>query len=264
MKSTFFLLIFCFSFGFIQRAMATHDPSIIQPVSNTPDEMPDADEPVVYFKANGVDPVWRLSISQSRIDFQTAASGFGTFTAPHVEPVKAMDSNIKIYKLQTDAGQMEIEIAQMLCQNENSRERFPYAVTVSLKQGRDTTFTYFTGCGLFVTDERLEAKWILQELKGDALKALQLNDTVPFLELHARGNSFSGYGGCNELHGRIFSERNLLRFTDIVPTKRSCPAISMETEFIKALQFSTYFEIADDKLILSNPGGVLMTLIKQE
>lgn len=216
----------------------------------------------IYFKANGVDPVWTLTISPIQIDFKTQASGFNPVSAPHVEPVKAMDSKIKMYKLKTADAELNVEIAMMLCQNENSHERFPYAVTISLRQGADTTFTYFTGCGLYVTDTGLEAKWILEQIKTDTVMASHFNDTLPSLVLHANGNSFSGYSGCNTINGRIFAERNLLRFTDFVMSKRTCAPANREKDFINGLKFSTQYTIEGDRLILSNPGGPTLSFKK--
>jgi len=218
----------------------------------------------IYFKANGVDPLWTLTISQYQVDFRTQASGFEPFSAPHAEPIKAMDSNIKMYRLNSGSAEMEVELAQMLCQNENSRERFSYAITISLKESGDTTATYFTGCGLYVTDTGLSARWILEQLKEDSVSASQFNDTLPYLQLHANGNSFSGYGGCNTINGRLFSERTLLRFTDMVLSKRTCATKAKEDEFIKALQFSTQYTIEGDRLILSNPGGRLLVFLRAD
>jgi len=216
----------------------------------------------IYFKSNGVDPVWTLTISPIQIDFKTQSTGFNPISSPHVEPVKGVDSNIKMYKIKTPEAELNVEITKMLCQNENSHERFPYAVTVALKQGKDTTFTYFTGCGLYVTDTSLEAKWVLDVLKTDTVTAADFNDTLPFVSLRANGNSFSGYGGCNTIQGRIFSERNLLRFTDFVVTKRTCAATNREKDFINNLKFSTQYLIEGDRLILSNPGGPTLTFKK--
>ena len=216
----------------------------------------------IYFKANGVDPVWTLTISPIQIDFKTQATGFNPVSAPHVEPIKAMDSNIKMYKVKTAGAELNIELTKMLCQNENSHERFPYAITISLRQGTDTTFTYFTGCGLYVTDTSLEAKWTLEQLKTEAVTAVDFNDTLPFLELHSNGNAFSGYGGCNKINGRIFSERNLLRFTDFVVSKNTCAPTNREKDFINGLKFSTQYTIEGDHLMLSNPSGPTLSFKK--
>jgi len=211
-----------------------------------------------------VDPVWSLTISAYQIDFKTQASGFESISAPHVEPNKAMDSNIKMYRVQTESGQMDVEIAKMLCQNEGSKERFPYAVTIMIKQGKDTTFTYFTGCGQYVTDSRLEAHWVLSHIKSEPVTASQFNDTLPNLSLHANGNSFTGYCGCNIVNGHLFSERSLLRFTNMVYTKRTCPTKAKEDEFIKGLEFSTNYAIDGDQLTLSNYYGVTLVFRRIE
>ncbi len=224
----------------------------------------DPGQSVIYFKANGVDPVWTLTISSYQIDFKTTASGFESISAPHVEPIKAMDSNIKMYRVQTESGQMDVEIAKMLCQNEGSKERFPYAVTIMIKQGKDTTFTYFTGCGQYVTDSRLEAKWTLLQIKSETVTATQFNDTLPNLDLHANGNSFAGYCGCNTVNGHLFSERSLLRFTNMVYSKRNCPTKPKEDEFIKNLEFSTQYSIEGDRLTLSNYSGVTLVFKRTE
>ncbi|MBK9105234.1 MAG: META domain-containing protein [Saprospiraceae bacterium] len=224
----------------------------------------DQGQSVIYFKANGVDPVWSLTISAYQIDFKTQASGFESISAPHVEPVKGMDSNIKTYKVKTETGQMEVEIAKMLCQNEGSKERFPYAVTIMIRQGSDTTYTYFTGCGQYVTDSRLEARWVLSHIKSEPVTASQFNDTLPNLSLHANGNSFTGYCGCNIVNGHLFSERTLLRFTNMVYTKRLCPTKAKEDEFIKGLEFSTNYAVDGDQLTLSNYYGVTLVFKRVE
>jgi heat shock protein HslJ len=218
----------------------------------------------IYFKANGADPVWTLTISPVQIDFKTQATGFNPMSAPHVEPIKAMDSNIKMYKVKIAGAELNVEIAKLLCQNENSHERFPYAVTISLRQGTDTTFTYFTGCGLYITDTRLEAKWLLEQIKTETVTDFHFDDTLPYLILHANGNSFSGFGGCNTINGRIFSEHNLLRFTDFVLSKRECAPTNREKDFINALKFSTQFVVEGDHLILSNPGGPTLSFKKSD
>ena len=259
MKSFAFLPLFiglCIGHTFLNKSFTYQEDSILTPV------VMESASNAIYFKANGVDPVWTLTISPIQIDFKTKATGFNPVSAPHIEPVKAMDSNIKMYKVKTADAELNIEIAKMLCQNENSHERFPYAVTISLRQGTDTTFTYFTGCGVYVTDTSLEAKWILEQIKTDTVTAGHFNDTLPSLILHANGNSFSGYGGCNTINGRIFSERNLLRFTDFVVSKNTCTPTNREKDFISALKFSTQYTVEGVRLLLSNPSGPTLTFKK--
>lgn len=219
-------------------------------------------ESTIYFKASNIDPVWSLTISPHLIAFKSQVPNFGVFNSPHAEPVKAMDSNIKKYMLKTEEGTMEIELYKMLCMNDKTGERFSYSVKVSIQHPDDSVATNFNGCGTYVTDPGLEAKWLLSAMGAEPVHASQFNDTLPYLYVYARGNSFEGNSGCNTIRGRIFSERSLLRFTDLNLTKRKCANIAKEEEFTKALQFSTQYSLEDDKLILSNHAGVTLVFQK--
>lgn len=215
-------------------------------------------ESTIYFKASSIDPVWSITLSPHLIAFKSQVPEFSVFNSAHAEPVKAMDSNVKKYTLKTEEGTMEIELYKMLCMNEKTGERFSYSVKVSIQHPGDSVATSFNGCGAYVTDSGLEAKWVLYSIASDTVTADQFNDTLPYLYVYARGNSFEGNSGCNTIRGRIFSERSLLRFTDLNLTKRKCGNIAKEEEFTQALQFSTNYALEDDKLILSNHTGVTL------
>ncbi|HSF88526.1 MAG TPA: META domain-containing protein [Saprospiraceae bacterium] len=221
-------------------------------------QMEKSPESTIYFKASSIDPVWSVTLSPHLIAFKSQVPGFGVFNSPHAEPVKAMDSNVKKYTLQTEEGTMEIELYKMLCMNEKTGEQFPYSVKVSIQHTTDSVATSFNGCGKYVTDPGLEATWVLYAIGADTVTASQFNDTLPHLDLYARGNSFEGNSGCNTIRGRIFSERSLLRFTDLILTKRKCANIAREEQFTQALQFSTQYLLEDEKLILSNHAGVTL------
>ena len=219
------------------------------------------DEPppsTIYFKASGIEPVWSITISPQLIGFKSQVAEFGSLNFPHVEPVKASDGNIKKYTLKNEVGTMEIELYKMLCINEKTGERFSYSVKVSIQHPTDSVPTSFNGCGTYVTYPGLEAKWVLHAIAADTVTASQFNDTLPYLYVYARGNSFEGNSGCNTVRGRIFSERSLIRFTDLMQSKRKCGNIAKEEEFTKALQFSTQYALENDKLILSNHAGVTL------
>ncbi len=262
MRSVSFLLLSCLCLG-------TQFDVFCQVPTDKMDVIPNREKDIspgskIYFKAVGDDPDWTLAISPHGIEFRIQSTGYGNFSSPHVEPVKAMDSNIKLYKLRTAAGSMDIELTNMPCQNDLSRERFTYTVNMTYQQGIDTSVTYFNGCGKYITEPDLEHKWVLQEINSDTVTAAQFNDTLPYLLIYSRASSFEGYGGCNTINGRLFSERNMVRFTNLYLSKRKCVTIAKEEEFVKALQFSTQFEIIDHRLVLSNYNGVTMVLTKVE
>ena len=140
-----YLLLFC------ARLFSGHDmhsSTNVAPSSNQKVEpgVPSfsSPDPRVFFRAKGTFPTWSLSISELQIAFQSEDIRHPFFNAPYVEPVKVADANIRKYTVHTETGTMEVELAQMLCMNEGSKERFPYSVTVRLKTGVDTDFTSFT------------------------------------------------------------------------------------------------------------------------
>jgi heat shock protein HslJ/uncharacterized membrane protein len=262
MKLFSFLLIATICFCWSSVGQASGFTSIDTNVASGTGNKYTSEETLIYFKAIGDDPVWNLTISSEQVVFQTHYFGTDKFTFPHAEPVRVVETHTKKYSLQSGEAQIIIELDEKLCQNASSRERFTYGVIISIKRNIDSTFTDFFGCGHYITDKDLESIWILNQIKSDTVTASDFNDTLPYLELHASGNSFKGYGGCNTIDGRIFSEWHLLRFTNLVLSKRTCGPTNKEQEFIKALQFSTQFKLEENRLILSNPGGVTLVFTK--
>lgn len=260
-----YLLLFC------ARLFGGHDmhsSTNVAPSSNQKVEpgVPSlsSPDPRVFFRAKGTFPTWSLSISELQIAFQSEDIRHPFFNAPYVEPVKVADANIRKYTVHTETGTMEVELAQMLCMNEGSKERFPYSVTVRLKTGVDTDFTSFTGCGQYVTDEKLQQNgWVLEKIKDEVIGPANFRDTLPWIEIKANGNSFKGYGGCNTFTGRLYAEHTLLRFTDLVITKETIPHGNREADFISGLRFTTQYRFEEDTLILANPTGTTLVFRKK-
>ena len=69
------------------------------------------------------------------------------------------------------------------------------------------------------------------------------------------GNEFLGFGGCNQMNGKVFYERGLLRFTNISTTRMMCAPNNKEADFLEALQNTTNYHFESRHLILSNPSG---------
>ncbi len=207
----------------------------------------------IYFRASGNEPEWSLKIFEKIIEFTSLKPGFESFKSVHVEPIRAMDANVKMYRLATESGTMNIQIMQQECVNTMSGEKFPYSVRIEMVKNNNST--NFSGCGNYVTDSRLHDIWVLEKLNG---KLLNINDFMkefPNLEINSSTNNFIGFAGCNRMNGTLFFERGLLRFTNIITTRMGCPGNNKESEFLKALQSTTSYKVENLKLILSNPSG---------
>lgn len=217
---------------------------------------------IVYFKANGTQPIWNLDIAEDQIVFKSSTTGFDSFILPHAEPIRSENGNIKTYKVKSKEVEMEIQIAEMLCENPNSRERFPFSVTINVKRKADSVPTVFSGCGLYVPDNRLHGRWMVESIKSNPVPDSLFKEQPLYLELAVDGSYFTGFAGCNMISGRLFFERALFRLTDFVVPKDKCDQIAFEKSMISALQFTTQYTINRDELILGNPSETTLKLRK--
>lgn len=207
----------------------------------------------IYFRGKGNEPEWNLKISEKTIEFNSLSPGFETLTANHVEPIRAMDANVKMYRVTTDAVTMIIQIMQQQCTNTMSGEKSPYSVRIELI--KDNKSTFLSGCGNYITDSRLHDIWVLEELNGKKVVLTDFTKELPNLEINCSTNKFIGYAGCNRMNGTIFFERGLFRFTNTITTRMACSASNKENEFLKTLQSTINYKVENMRLVLSNSSG---------
>lgn len=205
-----------------------------------------------YFKSTGTEPFWSIIISNDKIVYKTPED---SIVMPHSEPVLAMDSNVKLYKIKTESAQFNIQISQLECANQMSGAISPYSVNVEFKKNTSSEFETITGCGQYITDYRLHDIWVLEELNGKKISKEDFSKEFPMMEIYASTNKFSGFSGCNRMNGSLFFEKDKLRFIDIASTKMMCENLNTETDFIKTLKSVTTYSIAENRLFLSNPSG---------
>ncbi len=203
-----------------------------------------------YFKASGAEPFWGLKIQENRVTLNMMED---TIITPHTEPIKAQDSNISMYRIQTEAVHIDVIIAQKECTNAMSGEKSPYTVTIAYKYTGEEETHALEGCGTYITDYRLHDIWVLQEMDGETVSKEEFNGKeAPNMEIDVNTNRFSGFSGCNRMTGGLFFEKDVLRFTQVAGTKMACPGMDKESEFLKNLQASTTYSISNNRLYLSN------------
>ena len=207
----------------------------------------------IYFRGNGNEPDWNLKISEKAIEFTSLKPGFEALSGPHVEPIRAMDANVKMYRVITASGLMIIQIMQQECFNTMSGEKSSYSIRIEIV--KDSISTFLNGCGNYITDSRLHDIWILEKLNGENVNQSNFAKELPNLEINSSANQFLGFAGCNRMNGTIFFERGLLRFTNIITTRMACGPNIKENEFLKALQSTTNYKVENMRLILTNPSG---------
>ncbi len=240
MKKSFFFGILVFTILSCKTATVSNT-TIVNDVEKSP-----------YFKASGTEPFWSILISEDKIVYKTPED---SIFMPHSQPILAMDSNVKMYKIKTESTEFNIQISQQECANEMSGEISPYKVAVEFKKNKTSEFENIKGCGHYITDYRLHDIWVLEELNGKKISSEDFSKEFPMLEIYASTNKFSGFAGCNRMNGSLFFEKGKLRFINIATTKMMCENSNKEGEFLTALQSTTTYSIGENRLILSNPSG---------
>lgn len=220
-------------------------------------------EPIInYFMGSGNEPFWNLSIAENQIEFTSLIEGFENIKTPHVEPVRAMDANVKMYKVETKTTQLIIQIFQSECVDSMSGKVSKYKIKVDIKHTADDDYKSLEGCGSYTTDYRLTDIWVLEELKGSKVTATDFMRELPLIEINTKDDKFFGYAGCNRMNGTLFFEKGIIRFTNIITTKMMCQEKNKENEFLQALQSTTTYKIENNRLWLSNSNGLQVVFKK--
>lgn len=215
----------------------------------------------IYFRAMGNEPEWSLKISPTQIEFTSLLPDFKSFTALHIDPIRAMDANVKTYRLTTSNGTAAITIEQQKCTNTMSGQELPYTVRVEMTNNSNTSKT-FLGCGYYVIDARLHDIWVLEKMNGENVSLNKFVKQLPYIEINSTNGTFMGYAGCNRMNGTVFFEKEVLRFTAISATKMYCGDENPENQFIQLLNSTTTYHIENLRLTLSNPSGVALVFKK--
>jgi len=231
--------------------------------SNTVSSVPSTEEDLYYyFKASGNEPFWNIKLGNEKVVFTSLIPGKENITFPSAESVKAMDANVKMYKVSNEKTTATITIQQLDCQDSMSGAISPYSTKVEIRNNSELETQKLTGCGKYLTDYRLHDIWVLEELNGYKVFITDFQKEFPRVEINSAENRFSGFGGCNSMTGQIFFEKDVLRFSKVVSTLMACPQGNKEGEFLKALQATTTYSIGDNRLTLSNPSGKLVVFKK--
>ena len=250
MKKCFQLLIIAIVFSGCKSTGTTpNEPVKSEPTFAYKQQMENL-EKGIYFRANGNEPDWNIKISEKTIEFSSLIPGFESLKGNHVEPLRAMDANVKMYQVTDKSISMIIQIMQQECINTMSDDKSAYSVRIEIV--KDNVSTFLSGCGNYITDSHLHDIWVLEKLNGEKVSPADFTKELPNLEINSSTNTFMGFAGCNRMNGIIFFERGLLRFVNTITTRMACGDNNKENEFLKALQSTTTYKVENLRLTLTN------------
>ncbi|GAB3726958.1 hypothetical protein GCM10027594_08800 [Hymenobacter agri] len=106
-----------------------------------------------------------------------------------------------------------------------------------------------------------ETRWVLRQLAGKPV-SVPANTREAYLLLRADGTA-EGNGSCNRFRGSFFSEtESELKFSPLMSTRMSCPAIDTENDFTRALGKANSYEISGDTLRVLDASGAAVARLE--
>ena len=95
-----------------------------------------------------------------------------------------------------------------------------------------------------------EVRWQVIGING---KAIMIAEEKPYIKLKLDNNRLQGFGGCNLLFGSYaLGSQNLVEFPMVASTKRACPNLALENEFLKMLSAVKSYAIQEGVLLFYN------------
>jgi heat shock protein HslJ/uncharacterized membrane protein len=215
----------------------------------------------VDFIAIGSEPNWTLELDlEKSMNFATMDDI--KINTPAVEGIKAQDADVTLYRAKTESGELVITVIREDCQDNMSGERFTYKVRVEAKNSTDKNYKTFEGCGKYLSDNRLNDIWVMEEMTGINFKKEKLQKGMPTFEFNLNDLKFDGHAGCNSFSGSINVVGNKIIFSDLIGTLTACPNMKVEKAVIEALNKKTVtFSI--DKMKLTLVSGKIKMVLKK-
>lgn len=202
-----------------------------------------------YFLAHGTDPSWELKIFNNTILLKTETE---TLVVPHVAPISVQNTSTKQYQISTEAATLEIDLVQKPCNHVPSTTSYPYTVTLAHRKNIGETCRVLEGCGTYTPDPRLYDIWVLEMMNGKGRAVLDPDCVgMPIMEIDTRTCRFLCSSMCNHIMGKVLFKKDAIHFTNVASTRRACPNLEAEYEFIEALQRVVFYRIEDLRLYLS-------------
>lgn len=100
-----------------------------------------------------------------------------------------------------------------------------------------------------VNDQLVGKKWHLVSFKGQEIQLKEAKAEHPYIEF-AEDFTLTGYTGCNNLRGGYtLDDAQKISLSQLISTKKFCPEMETENEFLKAMNIVAFYEFENHALI---------------
>lgn len=111
----------------------------------------------------------------------------------------------------------------------------------------------------------MTAAWHVVQMGAKDLTGMDVS-MIPTLSFDPVKMTVGGQAGCNSYSGKYNNDINGMSFGNVAVTKKMCPpeAMSVETQFLEALNKTARMTVDDDVLTLMDAAGVELLKAKAE
>ena len=167
------------------------------------------------FSANGNAPAnWSLQIDFDNKAAFTSDDGLALNFPANTLKTTA-EGKKTTYTGKTSAGDIKIVTEEGTCTVPTIRKVYQKTVSVTINQKT------YTGCGMFLVNEKLEGKWNLEKIGTTSITTADYN-RVPVFNFDLTGKRISGNDGCNSIGGTIDVQGSKIKFSAMLSTKMAC------------------------------------------
>lgn len=113
-----------------------------------------------------------------------------------------------------------------------------------------------------VNDQLDGKKWHLVSFKGEEIQVKEAKAEHAFVEFNP-DFTIIGYTGCNNLQGGYrLDDTQKIKFSQLISTKKFCPEMETEHEFIKTLHVASYYAFVDHALVMYDKDHLKLATFK--
>ncbi len=161
------------------------------------------DEGVNFF-ATGNEPFWSLDLTfGERFIFETA-EGL-VINTPPVEAIRAMDADVRLYKLKTDSAMMDITLSRNECMDSMNGQQRDFTVRIRYQTNPEQEFTEVSGCGNFIPNPGLHNIWALDSINSTGKSSFS---RTPYMEVNITQKQLLVYDGCKEFSTGFYIDKD--------------------------------------------------------
>ena len=101
-----------------------------------------------------------------------------------------------------------------------------------------------------VVDQLIGKKWHLVSFKGEEIQVKEARAEHAYIQFN-EDFTIIGYTACNNLQGVYkLDDAQKIEFSQLLSTKKFCPEMETENEFIKTLHVASYYAFVDHALVM--------------